>query len=365
MSYSETDRLWWEEIPGPRGILNEITRTLKDSRSVILNRCNVPWIKRLRYIVSRAMEEQHIITSEIDASTQGTDDPGKFLLGQMGRREDINDFRDGMGITIFKHFKDRGVLQSKLVCILNIEESRQQEWAEFITRYKSKDMHDGIFFLEVNNPDGRNFSLPVSPRILKIDMRSTISIYDVLSFTMLMASSLPVHDMWKQYIAWLSTIIFEKDVESMADYLGNRLQNLSQAEILVTLESLVEDREFLNHAAWRAQMHIFFPVIEQIRISLIEKNKDAIKSALDQHEIIYFDNRITEPYDAELGPLAHMVGRDWLRIAGQECAEILLLHDCRNNLAHVTPCKLAHMERIIDIAQRMRTDAAAESTTSS
>jgi hypothetical protein len=356
MNYSEVEagRLWWEEIPGPRGVLNEIISALRDSRSVILNRRNVPWIKRLRFIVSGKLEEQHIVTDEIDASTQGSDEPGKFLLRQRGRREDINDFRDGMGITICGHLKDRRILQNRLVYILNIEGSRQQEWEEFITRYRSRDMHDGIFFLEVNNPDSGDFSSAASPGLLKIDMGSTISIYDVLSFAMLMTSPLPVHGMWRQYISWLSAIIFEKDLkdlEKLADLLGGRSQNLNQAEILAALERLVEDREFLNRSVWHAQMHIFFPIIEQIRISLIEKNKDAIRSALDRHEIIYFDRRITDPYDAELGPLARMAGQDWLRISGRECAEISLLHDCRNNLAHASPCALTHLERIIDIAR--------------
>jgi hypothetical protein len=351
MNNADPARLWWEEIPGPRSILAEIVESLKEGKSVIINDFQVSWLEKIRFFVAKELEETHINSLDLDGSAQGEKEPGIFILEKFGQPEDRNSFRSGI-TPIYKYLKDRKVVHNKLICISNIENSKRFEWVNLITRYKAKDRQEGIFFLEVNNAMGENFGQTASSRVLHVDIRSRISFYDILSFAMLLSSSLLLHAIWKQYIGWLAAIIFEKDIRNMASFFNHDLFGLGPAEISARMKNDLPEQTLFTHSAWRAQIHIFFPIIEQIRIDFIVKNNNEIKNALEQDEIIYYQKRILDPYDAEFGPLAYMIGANKLPISGQDEAEILFLHDFRNNLAHINPCEVSWLERIIGIAQR-------------
>jgi hypothetical protein len=351
MNNTDPARIWWEEISGPRSILAEIAESLKEGKSVIINDFQVPWLEKIRFFVAKEFEELHINSLDLDGSTQGEKEPGIFILEKFGQQEDRNSFRSGI-TPIYKYLKDRKVVYNKLICISNIESSNRLEWVNLITHYKSKDKQEGVFFLEVNNATGENFGQTVSPRVLNVDIRSKISIYDILSFAMLLSSSLLLNAIWKQYISWLAAIIFEKDIESIAAFFNQDLSGLDIAELLARMKNNMLEETLFTHSEWRAQIHIFFPIIEQIRIDFIVKNNSEIKNSLEQNEIIYCQKRILDPYDAEFGPLVYMMGINKLPVSGQDEAEIIFLHDFRNNLAHLNPCEVSGLERVIGIAQR-------------
>jgi hypothetical protein len=351
MNNTDPARLWWEEIPGPKSMLAEITEALKSGKSVLLNSFQVPWPEKIRFFVARELEDLNIHTFDLDGSIQGEKEPGIFILEELGRQKDRNSFRAGI-VPIYQHLKEQKVVYNKFVCISNIDSSKRFEWVNFITRYKAKDRHEGIFFLEVKNPAGENFGQTSSTRVLNVDIRSRISIYDVLSFTMLLSSSLLLDTTWKQYIGWLTAIVFEKDIESIAAFFNQDLSRLSPIEVLDHMKNNIWEKTLFEHSKWRAQIHVFFPIIEQIRIDFIVKNNNDIKNALEQNEIVYCQKRILDPYDTEFGSLVYMIGTNKLLVSGQDDAEISFLHDFRNNLAHLNPCEVSRLERIINIAQR-------------
>jgi hypothetical protein len=258
---------------------------------------------------------------DLNGSTQGEKEPGIFILEKLGQKEDRNGFRAGI-VPIYQHLKERQVVYNKFVCISNIESSKRFEWVNLITRYKAKDRQEGIFFLEVNNPTGENFGQTSSSRIFNVDIRSRISIYDVLSFTMLLSSSLLLNSTWKQYIGWLAAIVFEKDIESIAAFFNQDLCGLNPEEVLAHMRNNLRGKTLFTHSEWRAQIHIFFPIIEQIRIDFIVKNNNEIKNALEQNDIIYCQKRILDPYDTEFGSLVYMVSTNKLLVSGQDDAEI-------------------------------------------
>jgi hypothetical protein len=351
MNSFDSARLWWEEIPGPRSMLAEITESLKGGKSVIFNNFQVPWPERIRFFAARELEELEVHSADLDGSAQGETEPGIFVLEKIGQKEDRNGFRAGI-TPIYKYLKERKVLYNRFVCVVNVESSKHSDWVDFITRYKAKDRQEGVFFLEFHDPSGENFEQTASLRVLNADLRSRITFYDILSFAMFLSSSLVLNAVWKQYIGWLAAIVFEKDIESMAAFLGQDLSGLEPAEVLARMGNNSPEDSFFAHASWRAQMHIFFPVIEQIRIDFVVKNRTGLKDTLEQNEVIYCQKRILDPYDAEFGPLAYMIGSNKLPVSGQDEAEILFLHEFRNELAHLNPCEASRLERVINIARR-------------
>jgi hypothetical protein len=352
MSNKNPALLWWEDIPGPRRILTEISKALVDAKSVVINSCLIPWEEKIRFKIFKELEELHINIFELNASLQGEKEPGFLILDEIGRSEDRNSFRHGMEGGLPKYLKDRKVLQNKLVYVSNIEKQKLGEWIDFITKYKQKNIQEGIFFLETENPYSEDPGRPLSPKVLNIDVRSRISFYDILSFAMLLASPLSVSDTFKQYIGWLASIVFENNIEGLADFFCHELQDLDLMEIIGNMENQVQNTKFFQRSQWRAQMHIFFPIVEQLDIYFIEQNMDFIKNALARNEVIYFQQHITDPYDVELDPLVFMISQNMLSVSGQEEAEILFLRDFRNNLAHSDPCECSRLERLIEIAQQ-------------
>jgi hypothetical protein len=139
---------------------------------------------------------------------------------------------------------------------------------------------------------------------------------------MLLSSSLLLNTTWKQYIGWLAAIVFEKDIESIAAFFSQDLSGLNPVEVLDHMRNILREEILFAHSKWHVQIHIFFPIIEQIHIDFIVKNNNEIKNSLEQNEIIYCQKRILDPYDTEFGSLVYMVSTNKLLVSGQDDAEI-------------------------------------------
>jgi len=349
------DHVWWEEIPGPRSIMNSISGALESGGSVILNTFETPWLKTLYHGVCKDLEKNHrIFARDLDARDNPGKEPGMYILEQFGQRDDINNYLEGVSPPLPAYIKQRGFLKESLLLVSHIEEEERPGWADFVTKYKSGDIHNGVFLLEVKGK-GRSLGPGVSSRVVTIDPREKISIYDILSFTMLLASQLQVHEIWKQYIVWLTSLFFEHDIEALSRFFqGPVLKSSTPAEILQAIEDRVQDKELFNHAAWQAQLQIIFPLVEKLRVQIIQQHLEAIRATLEQYDCEYCGKRIEDPLDAELGFIVFLAGNRWLDLSPEDYYDVNFLRECRNNLAHMDLCSAHEIDHIIHIVNSWR-----------
>jgi hypothetical protein len=148
----------------------------------------------------------------------------------------------------------------------------------------------------------------------------------------------------KQYLAWLASFIFKDDIESLSIFLN---EFTIEKEVKKYLISFLEDMKIyidlvtLDNYIWQAQMQIFFPIIEKHRTVLIKKYYDQILMILRTENITWYDDKIENPYDAELGLLVKLtnkkdgVHKNSLYLEYSDYKMLHLLHDCRNTIAHL------------------------------
>ena len=345
---------WWEEIPGPRHVRTEICEALKSAKSVVLTGPVISWPKELRSLVSKEFQVEFGIYSEEISSSESSNNPSMYLLNKFGKPEDVHNYREGIDPPLPEYLKKTNAIERKLVYVPGISKNEFNSWGEFLKRYKPKSFNDGIFMVETSAPVE---DIATSGRITIIDVSSRFSFYDVLSFAMLLASSLNYTEIWKHYAAWVAALIYEKDIETLADFLVKFLPGIVQGDIHTAIMQRTTDQQYTRQSIWKTQFQIVFPLIENARTSIISKYIKPIKDALASGEHIYCGRRILDPLDSEFGFLAYLGSlndsANGHLFPYDIYQDICFLHECRNKLAHLEFCDIQEIDQIININIRL------------
>jgi len=337
--------LWWEEIHGPRSVRAEIYGALCGAKPVILTGKAIPWLKFLRSLISTDIQNAfEIYTVIIDAEEE---DPGRYLLGRFGK-EFANSYREHSDPPLPKYLKNIKALENSLICITGIGDDCFKSWERFLKDFKTTKPEEGLFLINTSVPFNE---IMKSTRITVIDIASKITFHDVLLFSMLLASKLDIDEIWKQYTAWMVSLLFGNNVELLADIVTNEMPRHSTNDYHNIIKSrladgnLLPDKANFDKSLWTAQIQILFPIIENLRVSIIKQNFEKMKNALQTKDEYYFGNRIVNPFDAELGLLAQLsyLFPDKMR------QNIYFLRDCRNSLAHIEYCNVSDIDSIISL----------------
>lgn len=251
-------------------------------------------------------------------------------------------------------------------------------WLNFIKEYRSKFRYDGLFVIESYEE-----SLPESSvsGMKALYYNEYVDYYDALLFNNLVVSS-KRHSLERmQYIATVATLLCKCDVELSVSLIEE--DSFSTTSPIDTLENIAQDiyyenrflaehldtshpfylirnekRDEMQKKVWQAQLQILFPLFESERIGFIEKHCHEIKDALAAEYVNYNKNsngyitqygeRVIDPFDVELGTIHRMnhlkrtsdTSLYLLFLPNEKDRErIELLHDMRNSIAHVEPCK--------------------------
>jgi hypothetical protein len=346
MTDRSVDSVWWEEIHGPRTVKAEIYKALCGAKSVVLVGKAIPWSEKLRSLIGIDLQTFGIYIEEI-SDAKNVEDPANYLLERFGKPDDRNNYREGKDPSLPKYIKNIRALANKFICISGITSNNCKSWETFLNGFKPERAEDGVFLFEVSTPPENIVNIN---RISVIDIASKISFYDVLSFSMLLSSTLKMEDIWKQYIAWITSLLYEKNIESLADVYSDCLFDCSINDIHTVLKDRIKDDNLFEKSIWTAQVKIFFPMIEELRIAIINQHKDKIEKYLQSGVYEYCDKQITDPYDAELGFLVYLSAKSKGNIFSYEVFKnISFLHDCRNQLAHINYCDVSTIQGIISL----------------
>jgi hypothetical protein len=341
MQPHDPDHIWWRWIATPRQILNLIQESLSEQKTIVLVGDNIPWIDYIRNKIAGTVQDNlHCIKFDIDAASIDSQDIGEYLLHQIGPAELVNNFRPGFGPPIETYLRDNNVLYDKLIWIHSTTDTQTIRWIEFLRKYKQRSLSDGLFLIECNSINHEC----KSNRIKVIDYSKEIDFYDILSFSMMLVSSLKLDKTIKQYFAWSAALIFQNNIEHLANFIKEVTdeKNLkNKLDLFLSKKGISLDLTQLENNLWQAQMQIFFPIIEKHRTELIKKYYNHIFTILQTEKITWYDDTIENPYDVELGLLVNLTDKTFgahknpLYLNDSDYKMLHLLHESRNNIAHL------------------------------
>lgn len=368
---TDTGSLWWESIAGPSSLVTDIQSALADGHSVI---CNVTtalshrWVFRDsigHWLADRNVEVRHIDCSEEYCG----EDITEFLLRQI--QPDM--LTDYLRRCSPQFMRDKGLLHGKLLWIRGVSPQYLRKWIQYISSYRSHDLEHGLLFMEVQSEP----PMRLPPNLHYFDYSKYVRRDDLRLYTSILVESYLQDEpsTVKQYAVELVAALCVTDGELVNDFLlHSEFLHENPVEVLRLVvrdnytdsprgkegdhpfRLLAEENEAeLNDRVWSAQLRVGYPRIEMERQALIRHWEAEIREALNvqyynerygcaEYFTDYEKNRITNPYDVEVGMLYRMMtlrryedreqymfylpdlaDREWVR----------LLRDCRNDLAHL------------------------------
>jgi hypothetical protein len=299
---------------------------------------------------------------------------------------DVRDgYRASSGVTIQKYMQNSRVLKNLVLWIKGMNAKQTEAWYTFCKKYQSASLYDGLFVIELYD----NAPIKGVPsHIEQIEYSEFVSYYDALLFDSMVVSASTLSTEWKQYIATLTSLLCERDVELSERFINETdFTSMEPVTSLISISAneyfekrrqaenigashpfyLIRQNNFdeLQHRVWKAQLQIVFALIEIERIAFITKWKQAIEEALNTPYWDYqsgkscyikqYGERLTNPFDAEIGTLDYMLH---LRKNNNTTEYLLyipydvdrqrleLLHSIRNSLAHMKACTVQEMNEL-------------------
>lgn len=347
-------QIWWEQVGNALGLLSEVTNHLRDCKSAVLHLpAAFPWRQSFYDAIesrrTRFSESRRLVTLEWD----GASDPGETVLEELCSMEVRAEYYPGMTRAAYLGSRDDIVLCDYYVWVAGIHSKAQLlQWTEFLDQYDRaarKAEKKAVFILEYDGTD----PAPVSVETV----RFTLEDYDCRVFC-LEAAALLSNSSLRFYQAELALSIGGTDPEFCHALLARGEQLLADPVAatgdVIAFSRAADGRRFAHleeqqilSAVWKAQLVLFFPVLEQRRVDFVQKYRDQIARHLPITESN--GDRITDPLDLEIGPLCYIIASSGSAFPGTECEAIHLCRKVRNTLAHNKVLALEEVKRLYGV----------------
>lgn len=347
--------IWWGQIGNSLRFLTRITNTLQDCRSTVLQvPRNLPWRRDFYDAVDMRKSGFSGERRLIRRAWKENADPGAFVLNAFCSDAVRAEYWPGQSYAEYLGALEDIVLNEYYVWVTGIHNKADiVKWADFVSQYlHASERLDqrAVFILEYDGPpcevDG------VEKIVYAVEN------YDCRVFCLETAAALNNTDL-RDYQAELALWIGEGDPELCAVLLSagkNLLTDpVGAAQAMLSSEVNSEGTRFagktelqINSAVWNAAIVLLFPVLEQYRLNFVGKHE----AVLYRHLPISNSNgdRITDPYDLEIGTISHIIGTAEREFTADEVNNIRLCRRARNLLAHNKPLPYSDVEEIVSLA---------------
>ncbi len=378
------NEFWWDNITGPRRFVSRVLSVLNQNKVPLLEvPSDLPWRHTMRGEIEARFRDSvvssQIVIDPIDAKDDiGDEDPGPFVLNRYAAfDEEIRDgFRGGKNNSIQQYIKKNNVIKNRIVWIKGLSSNSAKKWIEFCENYPIESIVEGYFVLEIQGKVNRTEMSNI--QIIPYD--EYVSQHDVQLFNHLyLDDKYDYSEGWKMYISALAAQLCDTDAEISKNLID--LEKFDQISPEVLIEEIASNEEYNRRGAdddsghilsivrkknikeiqnriWRAQIQVFFPIIELERVNIIDKWFDNIQDVLKNNYIKQYDVQIYDAYDAEFGTLLYLIthrdgnGRYKLNISEKTDREkIDFFHECRNLLAHVKCCSPDQIKKIFEMVK--------------
>ena len=346
--------IWWGQIGNSLRLLTKVTNALRDCHSAVLQvPSNVPWRQDFYETIdirrSAFSGERRLVRLQWEENA----DPGEFVLDELCSKATQAEYWPGLTFAEYLASLDDIVLNDYYVWITGIHnKSDLVKWVEFLTQYiQYADQLDqrAIFVLEY---DGAQTDISGVEKVVY-----SVEDYDCRVFCLEAAAALCNSDL-RTYQAELALCIGGNNPELSSALLerGSKLlldPVTTATDVMVSGYSsdgvpfAIESEQKISSAAWKAAIGLLFPILEQYRLDFISDHE----LALARHLPISNSNgdRITDPYDLEIGSIQYIVGSASKEFSLSEVENIRLCRKTRNLLAHNKPVPYTDVKKILDL----------------
>lgn len=375
---------WWSRITGPRVFIEQIVSSLSEGRSVALllpDTC--PWLNEMRSFTADAIPNRYglgrlsVAPLRTSSEASATKSPLQLLLGKYALHDVALRYRESMNPQSF--LLDQHILKERIIWLEDAPENNLHAWLSFASAWRARSPEDGLFVIEVPAHASDALSNVAQDNLSLVDYRELVSDYSVSLFNGTLIDERTPRDttnLEQRYLASLLTNLCGGDVEvaealtddltalrdnpvstvmSVASYFEGSRGIGEEAHVLNLVRA--NDRESLERRVWSAQVEVLFPLIETLRLKVIEALRSPIEKILDEDVITQYGEPVKDAEDIELGTLTYLMAckteSNERRLYVPDSAlreEIHLLHSCRNYLAHMSACPPDQVCRLLALA---------------
>jgi hypothetical protein len=238
--------IWWTQITGPRRLVDAISATLRDSRSVIyISDPDMPWRQEMRYTVEEQIRNtSSFVVDYIDWEDEHNgEDIGRFLLERYASKNDVAAYRPHLGKP-GPYLHKLGALSNRIIWIKGIPAEQVGEWVSFCRDYRTDTKH-GVFVIEAA---GYNPLMRFPKYVSVIRYFDYVSHYDTQLFALIVLSRSNIPVCFHQYISYVTANLCLTDGELVAELISKT--DFEQSSLLESLEKLYyEDQLLMNRGS--------------------------------------------------------------------------------------------------------------------
>jgi hypothetical protein len=355
-------KLWWETLPGPSRLCDEICEGLQEKKHIIIEDAHqIPWKPELRddycnpRISSAYTNADIVLLDDKDIAADGSP-IGNYLLNQ-STCASVNvksSYRASSGKTIERFLIENGVLKNKIYWVKDIHPKRMDEWIHFLTNFKGEGIHDGLFVLEHSAHDANH----LSSNMKQVSFNELVHGYDYYTFCcqLTLRFSDVTSFIYHKYMSTLLFYLCETDTEIMIDILEQHIHTLvykQPKDFLPFFHDQQIDEPAIISRIWKAQVQELFPILENSRIEFIEHYKSELEKAWNNPSCITIrENRIGEIresiYDLEIADINYLMKSWFIRVPSEnDRKKVELIYNSRNKLAHHSLCSPEDVSTIL------------------
>lgn len=389
---------WWYWITGPNNVTSKIQAALESNKNVALFvPDDLPWRKPMRLNVKGRQTTKNVEIIDIEEDEIFSEALDDVKIGDaLCKRLDDSGYRDDFDVQ--DYLSKNSKMKKRVFWIKGMKEEQEHAWIGFCKKFKS----GGFFILELKHVKSiteENFETIIYDDI--VDERD-LSLFNAKIIDMIRPNFFPS---WKQYAATLCACLCGKDAE-LSERLLKELSFRSNGpkEIIECLKILAKDKDFerrgvknekhifydirrinnnssrIDKKIWKAQLQVFFPMIEMERINFIEVFRDELRKALEYNKEedgvdnkrrpyhhrekninTYIEQRddygnyvkVSDPSELELQTIVFMLHLDYkykpiLELPNSVIKKIMDLYALRNLIAHVNVCEIKQYENLLN-----------------
>lgn len=348
------ERIWWEKVPNALSFVSDITESLLEEKSIVLQSSAViPWRSSMESAIKNNVKQQN--SSKRFESVRDVEEPREYILKEYCKPEKRAMYRPSKTYADFFANSDDIVLHSCYLWVRVHSRSALEAWTGFVSEYvkkRKKGKEAAVFILEWHS--GNNAPAKKGIKIYSFD--DYIGEYDRIVFSTLASSSIKEKTFIKNYLAELAAGVIENDMELCAECLARYDRFLADPAGLIieilrdcvrsdgTEFTFAKTPKSMAHCIWLAQIRTIYSVIEEFRESFVKRHSAAIQAALPIQSA--YGEEYTDFRDVELGILVFMVKNDKLCLNSSEYAQLKKYREARNRLSHLSTLNFDEIQQL-------------------
>lgn len=352
---------WWQDYHGPKLLLSKIIEAIDLKNSFIIKNNNLFWFSKfIDALIEKVKSEIDLELNIIDLSQERYKDLQTIpdILVEFFP-DTTHPYLSALQMSKLTYLKKNNLLKNRIVLFINGNRQQDKEFFAFLKEYKNFDQEVGFFGIitnEIETYQGiKNSQL--------INAEKLITDFNVQLFINSIVSNKFSNTIIPYYLSNLYFYLSLKNPET-ADILMNKYNLNNTDPLTISFDNLSKD--WRDRLVWEAQVTSFFPMIDVLRIKIIEKYAEDLEFAIENHtftktniekKIFNFEGqKFKDIYELDIGNLQHIgkflkmdnKQRKLINFFSSEDDDLIeIIREFRNPLAHHKPLNLKKVKQVI------------------